>query len=352
MLDLIVADQVNGLSPRVRGNPYANAAPPRKFGSIPACAGEPRWRGELGSDDAVYPRVCGGTRSVKPRGSLSVGLSPRVRGNPHPAPPSSGDRKVYPRVCGGTDLGNAGFGPVDGLSPRVRGNLSPVPIILIPGRSIPACAGEPVEGQIKNWDFTVYPRVCGGTGVGQYVHYQSEGLSPRVRGNPHRNPADRGVHGSIPACAGEPARCLPMANFARVYPRVCGGTVLDNGGRTRDDGLSPRVRGNPGCKSTGIIPMRSIPACAGEPNLPVHCRTLPRVYPRVCGGTSPIEWARYTYRGLSPRVRGNPEMYLHPCASMRSIPACAGEPSLSDVLPRSIGVYPRVCGGTDVDGLD
>ena len=74
---------------------------------------------------------------------------------------------------------------------------------------------------------------------------------------------------------------------------------------------------------------RSIPACAGEPcSGEGRCR-LRRVYPRVCGGTTPeTDRAKYV-GGLSPRVRGNHLLGLSRGqlqACQRSIPACAGEP--------------------------
>ena len=52
--------------------------------------------------------------------------------------------------------------------------------------------------------------------------------------------------------------------------------------------------------------LRSIPACAGEPE--PHQDDLDRiaVYPRVCGGTASTETMRRDNKGLSPRVRGNP----------------------------------------------
>ena len=70
-------------------------------------------------------------------------------------------------------------------------------------------------------------------------------------------------------------------------------------------GLSPRVRGNQKpLLHVGPRP-RSIPACAGEPEVVVsaHCGTS--VYPRVCGGTPLPERAQVAALGLSPRVRGN-----------------------------------------------
>ena len=72
--------------------------------------------------------------------------------------------------------------------------------------------------------YWVYPRVCGGTASEDGGRGDVLGLSPRVRGNrvARRRRAD--VLGSIPACAGEPARMLRMCRSCRVYPRVCGGT--------------------------------------------------------------------------------------------------------------------------------
>ena len=136
--------------------------------SIPACAGEPSrpWRTQ--TVPMVYPRVCGGTRS-------RCCPIPACAGEPAP------NHRVYPRVCGGTPPS-----ATMGLSPRVRGN--PLKMLLprlsprVRGNhgSIPACAGEPPPISI--------PRCAA----------PNRGLSPRVRGN-------RCEVGSIPACAGEPS---------------------------------------------------------------------------------------------------------------------------------------------------
>ena len=154
-----------------------------------------------------------------------------------------------------------------------------------------------------------------------------QGLSPRVRGNPMGQWRGSNSPGSIPACAGEPSCYRP--------------------GTRGKKGLSPRVRGNPSNKVYGVIAGGSIPACAGEP--PAGCRrcAAPRVYPRVCGGTRgrhPARggrggvyprvcggtWTMMRYlqleEGLSPRVRGNHDVLLGLPAPFGSIPACAGEP--------------------------
>ena len=157
------ASPARGLSPRVRGNREAGPRGHDRPGSIPACAGEPPSSSANSSLREVYPRVCGGTLIPAIVRADLDGLSPRVRGNltggtfrllrvgSIPAcagePGDCHDRQrmagVYPRVCGGTRQAGGLLDQVQGLSPRVRGNRDcrrHKPIRL---GSIPACAGEP-----------------------------------------------------------------------------------------------------------------------------------------------------------------------------------------------------------------
>ena len=93
-----------------------------------------------------------------------------------------------------------------GLSPRVRGNLSPRATRSPRSRSIPARAGEPLEKERLGRPLRVYPRACGGTTRDSYYRGLKVGLSPRVRGN-LPDPAAVGVPlRSIPAHAGEPGK--------------------------------------------------------------------------------------------------------------------------------------------------
>ncbi len=152
-----------GLSPRVRGNQCQMGSHRFPTGSIPACAGEPGATRCRFRHCAVYPRVCGGTRSRRGRMSRWSGLSPRVRGN----------------LLINQDLASG-------------------------KRSIPACAGEPGAGAGLPGAGAVYPRVCGGTKIMGGTRISDKGLSPRVRGNRSRCTCSRRSPGSIPACAGEP----------------------------------------------------------------------------------------------------------------------------------------------------
>ncbi len=70
------------------------------------------------------------------------------------------------------------------------------------------------------------------------------------------------------------------------------------------------------------------------------------VYPRLCGGTLVAVDAAARNAGLSPPVRGNPCMAADPGHGRRSIPACAGEPRIAQVISAADRVYPRLCGGT------
>ena len=71
---------------------------------------------------------------------------------------------------------------------------------------------------------------------------------------------------------------------------------MPHGVRSQPDGLSPRVRGNLCIRGWG-------------------------------GGTSVSEVGASYPPGLSPRVRGNPAAADSPLYDVRSIPACAGEPT-------------------------
>ena len=189
--------------------------------------------------------------------------------------------------------------------------------------------------------------MCGGTAVTIWPTNISSGLSPRVRGNLRLSATETGDPRSIPACAGEPHVRTESERVHEVYPRVCGGTLVFGGTDKSYKGLSPRVRGNPGGTRPGASLAGSIPACAGEPLPSLGSRSRNRVYPRVCGGTIPHIPTCRPRRGLSPRVRGNLWRLDAAGRRFRSIPACAGEPRLIHALGAGQGVYPRVCGGTN-----
>ena len=212
--------------------------------SIPAHAGEPLPDGQARTLCRVYPRPRGGTGEERRVVGGSAGLSPPTRGNrlgedarmrrpgsipahagePHSQRAVAGRRSVYPRPRGGTAATDAAGDEVDGLSPPTRGNRALPPRRARLRRSIPAHAGEPPDRQPRYCGERVYPRPRGGTSTRRKPLFGSSGLSPPTRGNRVEPVRLRGLDGSIPAHAGEPAAPCPPAAGCRVYPRPRGGT--------------------------------------------------------------------------------------------------------------------------------
>ena len=144
--------------------------------------------------------------------------------------------------------------------------------------------------------------MCGGTHRWCDPEHIVHGLSPRVRGNLRRSHLAYRLHRSIPACAGEPSEQEARGSRRTVNPRVCGGTVGTGSKGEPTHGQSPRVRGNRQPDSHVIPYLRSIPACAGEPSCGMSRPRSGTVYPRVCGGTLEIRHCRHSL-SLSRSVR-------------------------------------------------
>ena len=289
--------------------------------------------------------MCGGSAPSRKNRHSRAGLSPRVRGKlpdsravklpGRSIPACAGEAgaeaacrvlaRVYPRVCGGSAIEAEAEAAYEGLSPRVRGKLGSGHRRFLRSGSIPACAGE--ARMRKPWAalIRVYPRVCGGSIPAVLLRHKRQGLSPRVRGKPGGRAGYCIGRRSIPACAGEARRRAWTGSPCRVYPRVCGGSAVNCPYRAWLSGLSPRVRGKPVASAIRETLIGSIPACAGEARWPIVELPVARVYPRVCGGSTDGK-ARLTWaEGLSPRVRGKPYRHCFHNPSARSIPACAGE---------------------------
>ena len=185
---------------------------------------------------------------------------------------------------------------------------------------------EPCAASCLGSGSRVCPRECGGNRRGVVRTSLSQGLSPRMRGNPAQPVEASGGDRSIPASAGEPASRTMCPRAVSVYPGECGGTTACASFPSTIESLSPRVRGE---------------------SRPTHRdQCYARVYPRECGGTLDTSSVAASPSGLSPRVRGNLGRIDVHHRRGGSIPASAGEPSAARVAPSSCKVYPRECGGT------
>jgi hypothetical protein len=255
---------------------------------------------------------------------------------------------VHPRVCGGTHRAGGDQPAHRGPSPRMRGHPSPSAFEDRAQRSIPAYAGAPLMTALPGWAEGVHPRVCGGTGWQLFDGRVVPGPSPRMRG--HREPTNCNGKptGSIPAYAGAPSVRASAISWARVHPRVCGGTL--NGCRDHQPrtGPSPRMRGHPKIALERQKMTGSIPAYAGAPSDQAGSGARGRVHPRVCGGTSAGSATRRLMTGPSPRMRGHPRGPGGRWLERRSIPAYAGAPSPRPPHSCCRRVHPRVCANSDI----
>ena len=146
--------------------------------------------------------MCGAAEEAGLKPRVTIGLSPRVRGNR--------------LIC------NRRLAKLSGLSPRVRGNRVGNAVNRQSIGSIPTCAGQPSGWLACVGCQGVYPHVCGAAKLPDMATSPVRGLSPRVRGS-HRRwfglPTD---DRSIPTCAGQPLCRSQRTSIRWVYPRVCG----------------------------------------------------------------------------------------------------------------------------------
>ncbi len=195
---------IRGLSPPTRGILSTVARRVGVGGSIPAYAGDPRYRRRHRQAARVYPRLRGGSPF-----------------------------NVHIRWA------------IAGLSPPTRGIQTEQKMRQDNGRSIPAYAGDPAKARRYRLAVRVYPRLRGGSGSPKPDYLRVTGLSPPTRGirlgiNPRVT-----MWGSIPAYAGDPVRSKEWRDICRVYPRLRGGSPLQLAFQCPYPGLSPPTRGIP-----------------------------------------------------------------------------------------------------------
>ena len=232
-----------GPSPRGRGRRMGWRTAWFSERSIPAWAGETRWRCRPDRRHEVHPRVGGGDNFCGDRGDVAQGPSPRGRGR----------RILRVRRAGGTG-------------------------------SIPAWAGETAFAEPPNCVSRVHPRVGGGDLIAVNRATASTGPSPRGRGRLEARRQVNPYARSIPAWAGETFPHRPASADCPVHPRVGGGDADLSGERTSDAGPSPRGRGRHGREAGSGGHSGSIPAWAGETTCPAMACLSARVHPRVGGG--------------------------------------------------------------------
>ena len=174
-------------------------------------------------------------------------------------------------------------GRLDGSSPHTRGTPPRHQDGSLPGRFIPACAGNAPVNDSSIHLTPVHPRMCGERWMQTSAAHRWVGSSPHARGTHARAPHQRRTDRFIPACAGNAARSHAVCSASSVHPRMRGERLRGQAVDPPPDGSSPHARGTLREGMRGIDPGRFIPACAG--NARKRSARLPgrAVHPRMRG---------------------------------------------------------------------
>ena len=228
------------------------------------------------------PRVRG---TVDQRGPLGVErrFIPARAGNSWRPTWTFQNPSVHPRACGEQYLTRLERQQLPGSSPRVRGTVEARGIATVADRFIPARAGNSQIAGGRIPQAPVHPRACGEQAARNQRHSRCRGSSPRVRGT-GLNRSLYGVPGRfIPARAGNSRWVSPLGSQTPVHPRACGEQNHQSIPRPAIPGSSPRVRGTGLRCAPDMFAWRFIPARAGNSGLSESVTKNLTVHPRACG---------------------------------------------------------------------
>ena len=228
-----------------------------------------------------------------------------------------------------------------GLSPLARGTRRINSQVQRPARFIPAGAGNTLSVTHSSNYQPVYPRWRGEHPMGIRYDNTVYGLSPLARGTRGNGNRPRGRGRFIPAGAGNTATRCSNEPFDPVYPRWRG-EHAQNDRRSEDSGgLSPLARGTRRPDQVMVLPLRFIPAGAGNTDIPPDPRPKSAVYPRWRGEHNGTDSTNQNFRGLSPLARGTHYIEQPLTVERRFIPAGAGNTDILAEYFNELAVYPR-----------
>ncbi len=391
-----------GSSPRSRGTLERSRYGVRPLRFIPAIAGNTRGTPCPGEYPAVHPRdrgehyKAGGTAghalgsSPRSRGTLCGGhllrvqlrFIPAIAGNTDLRRVRASTEAVHPRDRGEHPRGCTSAGPSTGSSPRSRGTLQESFLDFAGIRFIPAIAGNTAPFRLNPERQPVHPRDRGEHQDSMIEAIAPAGSSPRSRGTRGMSAEQERAERFIPAIAGNTSflsiRMTPMP----VHPRDRGEHVCLPRPSPSSPGSSPRSRGTLFPCAFHFLPLRFIPAIAGNTNgafrywqtSAVHPRDRGehqfrrggdqagvRFIPAIAGNTPGISTSgrRCTVHprdrgehddsgtanklaiGSSPRSRGTPARIFAKARIFRFIPAIAGNTIVRRAASAPISVHPR-----------
>ena len=231
-----------------------------------------------------------------------------------------------------------------GIIPAHAGNTA-MPIYWnVCDRDHPRACGEPtsfIQGRFSKWD---HPRARGEHSIMRSRFSVLVGSSPRMRGTPSADWADRRCWGIIPAHAGNTRRYSHVSETCWDHPRACGEHMPPSCSMLIVEGSSPHMRGTHRRTARAGRHVGIIPAHAGNtiPTSPFRCSC--RDHPRACGEHEGGQPQCFRFKGSSPRMRGTPFPHLRFVVPVGIIPAHAGNTSRPCMMPSLVQDHPRACG--------
>ena len=341
---LIRKESEAGSSPPVRGTQPGHLPRQVHRRFIPARAGNTWNARKAVRVSTVHPRPCGEHTRRHGLRRVGSGSSPPVRGTQPGHLPRQVHRRfiparagntasptrppwgppVHPRPCGEHSSGSTLHPRLFGSSPPVRGTPENVLRIPLPGRFIPARAGNTPFCPLTNVVFSVHPRPCGEHRRVQVLGVSTVGSSPPVRGTRQNRKHGKEALRFIPARAGNTARRLVAVPASAVHPRPCGEHANIQASDPTPTGSSPPVRGTHRRVRLVLRGPRFIPARAGNTYRPDHGANPPAVHPRPCGEHPSRVPLAVSEHGSSAPVRGTLPTPVCGTLGRRFIPARAG----------------------------
>ena len=275
---------------------------------------------------------------------LGTGSSPHTRGTPEAAGAGDSDERFIPAYAG-----NAAATPsptaIRAVHPRIRGERGILPNIVEPTPwFIPAYAGNASGMQSIQCRPAVHPRIRGERSMKAEVPQNTLGSSPHTRGTRLMRIVLWASSRFIPAYAGNASAISRLARSDSVHPRIRGERLAQSGDPDYKFGSSPHTRGTHARSHRYALPLRFIPAYAGNAWVRyIWTRTRP-VHPRIRGERMSRAMQDASGSGSSPHTRGTPTSSNLVQHYSRFIPAYAGNARPAYNVPGSIAVHPRIRG--------
>ena len=211
-----------------------------------------------------------------------------------------------------------------GSSPLARGTRTNCCRQYCLRRFIPARAGNTSTPSTRPSASPVHPRSRGEHTPSSFARPSCSGSSPLARGTRPVVRQHRLDQRFIPARAGNTRSPNTRASTRPVHPRSRGEHDWCDSDSDIGDGSSPLARGTLDAFGALPLPVRFIPARAGNTASRWCCGTGPAVHPRSRGEHTEGVGTASSGIGSSPLARGTPAHSGAPFTRFRFIPARAG----------------------------